>query len=141
MFPDATIDETTATATTMGASFLFDFDIGEFVLKDGKVQPATALKATEVWIAKILKTEKFKFKIYENGETNEYGISLLDLVNSPYPESFIETEITREVTEALMQNTDIESVSGFVFTREKRGLTVAFTVSTIYGTTKSEVTI
>lgn len=125
--------------TTLGKSFLFDFNKGDFVLKDGKLQVVEDMEALKVWIEKILKTEKFKFKIYKTGETNEYGITLLDLINSGYPKPFIQAEIQREVTEALLTNEEIISVENFNFTREKRTLVVSFQVNTAYGTIEQEV--
>jgi hypothetical protein len=135
------INATSETTTTRGKSFLFDFVTGDFITRDGKLQPAEGLESLKIWIEKILKTEKFKFKIYETGEVNPYGITLLDLINRGYPKAFIESEIQREVSEALLRNSEINEISGFSFERVKRGLSVSFTVRSIYGETVSEVII
>ncbi|MGE4272054.1 MAG: DUF2634 domain-containing protein [Desulfitobacterium sp.] len=127
--------------TQRGTSLLFDFNAGDFVTKDGKLLPVDGLESLKIWIEKILKTEKFRFKIYETGETSPYGVTLLDLINGEYPRAFIESEIQREVSEALLRNPEIKEVSGFTFSRAKRGLSVAFSVNTIYGTAESEVII
>lgn len=125
--------------TTLGKSFLFDFAAGDFVLKDGKLQVVEDSEALQVWIRKILKTEKFKFKIYETGETNEYGVTLLDFVNSGHPQFFIQAEIQREVAEALIKNPEILDVTNFSFSRDKRTLVVNFNVNSIYGNIGEEV--
>lgn len=142
MFPTQTTTNVTTTSTN-GTSFNFDFTAGDFVIVDGKVQTLTGLEALKVWITKALKTQKFKFKIYNSeNSTEEYGISLLELVNSGYPYSFIVSEIEREITNVLLTNSEIETVTNFSFSRDvKRTLTVSFTVYSIYGTTESEVTI
>lgn len=127
------------TTRASGKSFLFDFNTGDFVLKDGKLVEIEGLEALKMWIQKILKTEKFKFKIYETGETNEYGVTLLELINKGYPIYFVQSEIQREITEALLINPEINDISSFIFTRETRGLVVTFTVDSIYGSTESEV--
>ena len=127
--------------TTLGKSFIFDFSAGDFVLKDGKLQVAEGVEALKVWIQKILKTEKFKFKIYQTGEAKEYGVTLLELVNSGYPQFFIQAEIQREVTEALPRNPEILNVENFNFARDKRILTVSFTVISIYGKLEQVVSI
>lgn len=127
------------TKTTLGKSFLFDFNTGDFVLKDGKLVEVEGIEALKIWIQKILKTEKFKFKIYETGETNEYGVTLLDLINKGYPTYFVQAEIQREITEALLMNPEINDISNFIFARETRGLAVTFTVDSIYGSTENEV--
>jgi hypothetical protein len=128
-----------ATTTVRGTSFNFDFATGDFVLKDGKVEELTGVEALKVYIIKLIKTEKFKFKIYATGGIDEYGITLMDLIHSDYPYFFIKSEIQREITEELLKNTEILSIKDFVFTKEKRTLTVAFTVNSIYGPVESEV--
>jgi len=124
-----------------GKSFLFDFQLGDFVVKDGKLQELDNLEALEMWIEKVLRTEKFKFKVYKTGETIEYGVTLLEYVNSGYPQAFIQAEIQREITEALLKNTNINSLESFSFSREKRTLKVSFRSNTIYGSTDREVII
>lgn len=124
---------------TLGKSFLFDFKSGEFVLKDGKVVLAEGVEVLKIWIQKILKTEKFMFKIYETGEVNPYGVTLLELVNSGYPKFFIQAEIQREITQALLKNPEILDVNNFSFDRDKRTLIVNFNVNSIYGNTLEEV--
>ncbi|MEG3040903.1 MAG: DUF2634 domain-containing protein [Clostridium sp.] len=117
---------------TNGKSFLFDFELGDFDIKDGKLTEVEGIEALKIWINKILKTEKFKFKIYETREINPYGTTLLELINSVHPQFFIQAEIQREITEALMKNNNILSVSNFIFTREKRTLIVNFEIETTY---------
>lgn len=131
----------TEPAVKRGKSFLFDFTSGDFVTRDGKLQTVDNLESLRVWIAKIIRTEKFKFKIYDTGREDQYGITLLDLVNSGYPKAFIEEEIKREITSALLKNSEIEDVSGFTFTRVKRGLSIAFNIYSVYGQTESVVII
>jgi len=127
---------TTIAAASNGISFNYDFVAGDFVLEDGKVEELTGVEALKVWILKLIKTEKDKFKIYEN---IDYGITLMDLIHSNYPYFFIKSEIQREITEGLLKNTEITDVDDFVFTREKRNLGVTFTVTSIYGPVESEV--
>lgn len=114
-------------------SFLFDFDKGDFTLKDGKIIETEGIESIKVWIEKILKTEKFKFKVYETADLNEYGVTIMDLVGSDYPLFFIQAEIQREVTEALLRNNSINDVTDFSFSRDRRTIMVSFTVKTIYG--------
>lgn len=136
---DVVETNTTITSTTRGKSFNFDFNAGDFVLKDGKVEELTGIESLKVWILKLIKTEKFKFKIYETGAIDEYGITLMDLIHSDYPYFFIESEILREITEGLLKNNEILDIKDFVFSGEKRTLTITFTVNSIYGLVESEV--
>ncbi|MBU3098751.1 MULTISPECIES: DUF2634 domain-containing protein [Clostridium] len=133
----AAIDTTTIVSN--GAVFNFDFDVGEFVIKDGNIELLTGIKALKMWIEKLVRTEKNKFKIYETGVADEYGISLLDLINSNNPYFFIQAEVQRELTENLLKNAEILTVSNFVLTRETNVLVVNFTVNSVYGVLESEV--
>lgn len=130
MFPEIDIPpEQNETEETRGKkSFLFDFGKGDFVTIDGKLVRTEGLEAVKVWIEKVLRTERFKFKVYD-----EYGITLSDLIHSDYPPDFIKTELEREVREALQKNTDITGVHAFQFERLKRGLSCTFTADTRYG--------
>lgn len=142
MFPeyDPQINVNQVTETTgSGKSFLFDFAAGEFPLIDGKLQTVTGIEALKIWVEKIIKTQKFKFKIYDTGQSDEYGTTLLEFINNDYPQVFIQAEIQREITEVLSKNQDIQSVESFAFSRDKRVLNVSFNINTTYGTTSQEV--
>jgi hypothetical protein len=139
MFPTQT---NTITPSTNKITLNFDFETGEFVIKDGKIEELSGLEGLKIWIKKILETEKNRFKIYDTDDIVTYGISLLDIITSGNPIAYIESELTKEITEILLINSDILSVSNFIFSRDiKRTLTVKFTVGTTYGVTTSEVII
>lgn len=123
-------------AVNTGKSFLFDFEAGDFVIKDGMLLEVKDIEALKVWIKKILKTEKHKFAIYTG---LEYGATLQDLLDKGYSTAFIQSEIIREVTDALSTDVRINSVTNFTFTRKSKKLNVSFVVSSIYGSTEIEV--
>ena len=52
------------------------------------------------------------------------------LVGSNYPVEFIEAELKREIEDALMQNSNILSVSNFNIERTASGITVSMEVET-----------
>lgn len=144
MFPnqDINIDNVLKNETVKhGKSFNFDFAKGEFVVIDGKVESIEGIEGLKIWIEKILRTEKFRFKIYNTESNEKYGISLLELVNSGYPLTFIEAEIQREIIETLITNTEIKTVDNFIFNRVKKVLYVTFDVSSIYGVIEKQVII
>lgn len=144
MFPvqDNTLKENNSnndkTSTKNGKSFLFDFNVGEFVTDDkGNLVETIGIESLKVWIKKILKTDINSFDVYKN---TDYGTeNLLNLVTSDFPMSFKKAEIERIVTTALLNNSDIKSVQNFEFERNKRLLIVRFDCTTIYGTVESEV--
>jgi phage baseplate assembly protein W len=120
-----------------GKSFLFDFEKGDFVLRDGKAQVIDDIPALKVWIEKILRTKRDEYKIYEN---TPYGSRFDDLVvGSIYPPAFIDSELRREVEDALTQNPRIITVSDFTVDRSASNCAVSFTVTTAAGLTLSEV--
>lgn len=133
--------ELTETSIINKKSFLFDFEKGEFSIADGKIQVVEGIEALKVWIHKILKTEKFKFKIYDTGEEEQYGISILEFINNDYPQAFLYAEIQREVIEALLKNPEIIEINNFNFVKDKRTLNVSFDVISIYGTTEQVVSL
>lgn len=144
MFPkeDTSQEQQKTSAKSGGKSFLFDFDTGDFMVIDGKIKPVENLEAVRIWIDKILRTERFKFRVYEKeNNEEEYGVSLLDFTNGNYDMAFKKIEIEREIKEALAKNTAISKVHSFVFEQKKRTLNCKFTVETIYGTAGGEITI
>ena len=111
-----------------GKSFLFDFTENDFIIRDGKLVECKGIDANKVWIEKILRTEKGRFRIYND---TDYGCRIEDLlVGSNYPVEFIEAELKREIEDALKQNPNILSVSNFNIERSASGITVSMEVET-----------
>ncbi|WLR52471.1 DUF2634 domain-containing protein [Bacillus tianshenii] len=129
--------EQTLPQVKIGKSFLFDFRKGDFILKNGKVLVVEEIEALKIWIEKTIRTEKFKFRIYDN---TEYGVTLEDLLGSNFPQVFIEAEIKREVTSTLVQHPYIQNISRWKFTRDGSLMTIFFQVITIEGAFEQEVT-
>lgn len=126
----------------IGKSFLFDFKKGDFVLKDGKLVVLEGIEALKMWIIKVIRTEKFRFRIYENTEfenDEQYGVMLEDLIGSNFDREFIEAEIEREVREALLLHEYIVSVDEWQFERNSKKMTVSFAVTTYDETLNMEV--
>ena len=128
MFPEKT-NVTTASNTENPSgrkSYLFDFDKGDFVVRDGKLVECDGIEAIKVWIEKIIRTEKGRYHIYDD---TDYGCHLEDLIiGNSYTIEFIEAELRREIEEALLQNPQITSITGFLITRDKGSITVSLEV-------------
>ncbi|AQS09691.1 hypothetical protein CLOBY_18220 [Clostridium saccharobutylicum] len=133
------LDSITSTVNSAGKSPQFDFDVGDFVVKDGKVETVTGLKAVKLWIQKILMTEKNKYKIYNTNDIEKYGVSLLEVITSKQPLSYIQAQVQSIITKELLKNSDIKSVINFVFVRDKKLLNCTFTVNTVYGSIEESV--
>ena len=128
MFPnstDITIDNESNTSSGT-KSYMFDFENGDFVVRDGKLIECDSIDAIKVWIEKILRTEKGRYPIYDN---TEYGCHLEDLIiGNSYTAEFIEAELKREIEDALKQNPRITSVTNFNITRNTNAITVTLEV-------------
>ena len=127
MFPETNDISFSSASDNLGTrSYLFDFDMGDFVVRDGKLVECDGLEAVKVWIEKILRTEKGRFKIYDD---TEYGARLEDLIiGNSYSVAFIESELKREIEDALLQNPQIRSVTNIQITRDINTLTVEMEV-------------
>lgn len=116
---------------TIKKTFSFDFSTGDFIVTDGKIVILENLDAIKMWIEKVLRTEKNRFEIYKN---IEYGVTLEDLtVGQNYSQAFIEVELKREISEALLKNKYIKSLSGWFIKKENPVLNISFTVNLIDG--------
>ena len=124
MFPnsiDITLDNESNTSSGT-KSYMFDFENGDFVVRDGKLIECDGIESIKVWIEKILQTEKGRYPIYDN---TEYGCHLEDLIiGNSYTAEFIEAELKREIEDALKQNPRISSVTNFKITRNTNAITV-----------------
>ncbi|MBQ7574390.1 MAG: DUF2634 domain-containing protein [Clostridia bacterium] len=127
MFPETNDIAFTSSADSFGTkSYLFDFNTGDFVVRDGKLIECDGIDAVKVWIEKILRTEKGRFHIYDN---TEYGAHLEDLIiGNSYTVAFIESELKREIEDAILQIPQIRSVSNIKITRGINSLTVELEV-------------
>lgn len=128
MFPNSTdimiSNENKASNGTK--SYLFDFENGDFVVRDGKLIECDGIDAIKVWIEKIIRTEKGRYTIYAD---TEYGCHLEDLIiGNSYTVEFIEAELKREIEDALKQNSQIKSVTNFQIIRSKHSITVTLEV-------------
>ena len=123
-----------------GKTFLYDFEKGDFVVKDGRLVEVSGKEAIKVWIEKILKTEKFKFEIYKEDEgIDEYGTTIKDLIQGrKLPQFFLQSELRREIEEALQKHVEIDRVENFRTEQNFATLKIYFTVVLKNGETFSQ---
>ncbi len=107
----------------------YKFDLNLNVVR-GYTDQKEAMKQA---IYKILLTERYQYIIY----SWNYGIETLDLYGEPI--SYVCPELERRITEALLQDTRITSVTDFVFDiPERHTIHVSFTVHTVFGDIEAE---
>ncbi len=139
MFPSLELDSVSSSETNedeFGTSFLFDFNEGDFIVKDGKLVKAESLEAIQVWIEKILRTEKFKSEIYSKDGQEEYGATIRSLImGKKFPVYFLQSELKREITEALQNHPKISSISDLATEQNGYELRISLTVNLVDGET------
>jgi hypothetical protein len=98
----------TTTVEAHGLSLSFDWSLLRFRM-DGGGDPiiVSGQEALLEDIVKVLLTPRFRYAIY----SPDYGADWEDLIGDPYP--LVVTQIPRVVTEALMLDPRILSVSNF----------------------------
>lgn len=114
MFPEINFNNTETIENReekFGITYLFDFEKGEFVIKDGKLVEANELESIKIWIEKKIRTDKFKFKIYKKDyENDEYGVTVKNLLGKKLPEKLIQSEIKRELEKEIIVNPKINKL-------------------------------
>lgn len=117
---------------THQTSYTFNLDYGG----DGQVKGfCDELAAMRQAIYKIINTERYQYPIY----SWDYGIELADLFGKPIP--YVYAELQCRITEALMTDDRINSVTGFEFSNSGIGggdVLVKFNVDTIFGTISAQ---
>lgn len=115
----------------MKKTFDFDFEVGEFVMKNGSPVALSGIDALKLWIRKCIRTQLNRYSIYKG---KQYGANIEDLViGKSYGIDFVESELRREIETALLQNEDIKSMSSFSVKRAGSTLNISFTLITVYG--------
>ncbi|SNR86151.1 Protein of unknown function [Anaerovirgula multivorans] len=108
-------------------SFLWDFKMGDFVLRDGKLVEVEGLDYIKIWIEKAIRTEA-NTSFYTN-----YGSEHHSMIGTVFDRDYVQSELERMVKETLLKNEAITGVSNFDFELDGELLTMNFDVSTIYG--------
>ena len=98
----------------------------------GKTDELAAMKQL---VYLILNTERYQYLIY----SWNYGVEFQDLIGQP--KSFVLPELERRITDALMQDDRITTVSDFSFETNRHSVTAYFTVNTIFGDLETERTV
>lgn len=116
-------------AAKVGRVPAFDFTStsrGAFRLVDGALQERSGMEAVKQWFALMLRQKPDAIPIYRTDASTALGVDRT-LLQTRAPLGFITAEIERQVRETAAFNPAVRSVDGFVFTRLRRGLQVAFT--------------
>ena len=93
------------------------------------------IEAVQQAVYKILNTERYTYPIY----SWNYGIELKDLFGQPIP--WVYPELERRITETLVWDDRINSVTEFKFENVRNEVHASFTVNTIYGSYEENLVV
>lgn len=132
MIPDSTVDKSDSMAQEFPLVEERDLPSKTYKMLFEKYRVrnyAEAIEAMKQAIFKIVNTERYH---YNQVYSNNYGIELHDLFGMPM--SYVVPEVQRRITEALLWDERITSVTNFSFdVNKKKNLLVSFTAKTIFG--------
>ena len=104
-------------------SFTYKLDIDQQRVRGTTNERDAVLQAIHL----ILNVERYAYPIY----SRNYGSELSDLIGKP--KDYAMSEIKRRITEALMQDDRITSLSDWEFETGRKSVRASFVVHTIYG--------
>lgn len=108
-----------------GINFLYDFNLGDLVLKDGKFIELTGDAAVVFWIEKTLRTEYERATVYQN---TGYGTTLEVLRGSVLPKEIARNMLESNIKNSLLTHERINSINNFTFQQENDKVTISFAV-------------
>ena len=87
------------------------------------------MEAVIQWAKLVLLTERYFYTQY----TWNYGSELNELIGKRHSKEYIESEVKRMITDALLINEDIKSIKNIRCDIEKDVLKISFSIETVYG--------
>ena len=90
------------------------------------------LEAMKQAVYKILRTERYRYSIYDWN----YGVELEELYGRNV--TYVIPELKRRIEEALLADDRVTAVTDFSFEQQKGSVTAVFLVHTIFGTIEAE---
>lgn len=107
----------------------FDFQNECFIFENGKQKIVTENEALKIWSYKCLKTERWRYRAYDNA----YGIELEQFVGTHTNNRDSATEIERYIKDALLVNPYIESIDEITASIDGDELTYDVLLTSVYG--------
>lgn len=123
------------TALETFREYAWDFEHDTFIMEDGKPRVVTENEALKVWIYKTLKTERWRYRAYDNA----YGVELEQFIGQTTNTADTSIEVKRYIEEALLINPYIHTIDEITFSNDRDILEFNITLTTVYG--EMEVTI
>ena len=109
-------------------SLTYEIDPRTYRVKSTKIDGLEAVKQA---VYLVLSTERYEYIIYD-----EYGVELWELYGRE--DSYVIPELERVITEAVLRDDRVDSVSNFKIKRAGKARIVTFTVHTVFGDFEAE---
>lgn len=103
---------------------LFDFNTGNYVVKDGKIIECTQEEAVRQWVGFLVKTTAERFAVYEDTEFGTYIENYIGYKDAAY----IASEIKREIEEKVELNRAISEIADFSHEKDGSRMKIKLTV-------------
>lgn len=123
--------ETQETDLPLFKEMAIDFETGEPIIKNNEIVTLEGSEALKVWIWKVLKTERYKYKAY----TDNYGNELKEQLGTIYDKAIKDAILENEIRECLGVNPYIVRLHSFSI-ETPEGMQhpyIYFSVDTVYG--------
>lgn len=129
-FIDYSTNNTTVDKITNGKTFLIDFQKKRMLRSNGKLIKTDDERAVRMWIEKVLLTEKYKWNIYKENGSNQYGMTYkVNLLGQRFPTPVLYSEFERELIETMKKNKQILEINILEIKLEKHTLKTKFDVT------------
>ena len=123
-------DDNTITNTLPAfQEYAWDFIHDCFIFENGKHKIVTENDALKIWIYKTLKTERWRYRAYDNS----YGAELEQFIGKTTNNADSSAQVERYIKEALLVNPYIKSIDNIAFTNESDVLDFTISLTTVYG--------
>ena len=129
--------DTSLISGVVHSTFDWDFELGDFRLRNGKLQQLQGIEYLKLWIRKAVSTVR-NSGIYKD---TIYGSEHHFLVGTAFKLSFVKSEYERMIREALLLNEAITNVTNFSFNQTGSRMVIFFDVISIYGATREDVIV
>lgn len=114
-------------------SYAFDYEKRMTVVTgSGKTLRSNARDAYVFWAVKCVATERGVHEAY----SDDFGAGLIAIIKQEYPRPITESELEREIKEALMVDSRTINVFNFRFNWDVDKLYIEFEVEHVYGMDK-----
>jgi len=123
---------TTENSLPTFTEYAWDFVNDQFIFENGSHKIVAENEALKVWIYKTLKTERWRYRAYDNA----YGIELEQFIGTRTNNSASAGEIEQYISESLLINPYIKSIDDIQAAIDGDTLTYTIALTTVYGSLK-----